>query len=91
VNSLGQVLSEYYSADEDVYIMYGNEDDIYDDKFATSMDGSYTFTNLTLGTYTVFAYSRCDLCPSGDTIVSKTIEITEKKKDYVIEDLNILK
>jgi len=91
VNSLGQVLEEFYSADEDVYIMYGNEDDIYDDKFSTSHDGSYTFTNLTLGTYTVFAYSRCDLCPSGDTIVSRTIEITEKKKDYVIEDLNILK
>lgn len=91
VNSLGVVLAEYYSADEDVYIIYGSEDDIYDDKFATSHDGSYNFTNLTLGTYTVFAYSRCDLCPSGDTVVSQTIEVTEKKKDYVIEDLEIYK
>ena len=91
VNSLGVVLVEYYSADEDVYIMYGNEDEIYDDKFATSADGSYKFSNLTLGTYTLFAYSRCDLCPSGDTIVSQTIEVTEKKNNYIIEDLKILK
>lgn len=91
VNGLGQVLSEYYDADRDVYIMYGNDDYTYDDKFTTSFDGSYQFTGLLQGNYTVFAYTRCDACPSGDTISSIEIEITEKNQVYQLEDLIIYK
>jgi hypothetical protein len=90
-NSLGQVLEEYYAPDYDVYLIYGNEDQTYDDKFATSSDGSYKFSNLLPGTYSVFAYTRCDLCASGDTIVSQTIEITESKTNYALEDLTVYK
>ena len=91
INSLGQVLNEYYDADKSVYILYGDQDKIYDDKFSTSYDGSYSFSHLNLGKYTVFTYSRCDSCVSGDTIVSITIEITEKKKEYVLDDLIVYK
>ena len=90
-NALGESLTEYYAMDYDVYINYGTADETYDDKFATSLDGSYKFSNLTLGTYKVFAYTRCDLCPSGDTVVTKTIEITEKGKEYNIENLVVYK
>ncbi|UKN00533.1 hypothetical protein K6119_12400 [Paracrocinitomix mangrovi] len=90
-NVLGQILAEYYEADRDVYILYGDDDEIYDDKFATSYEGSYQFTNLLPGKYTVFAYSRCDACASGDTIVSQTVDITEKGTTYTLEDLVIYK
>ena len=55
-NGLGQVLDEYYVADKDVYIMYGNDDNIYDENFSTSFDGSYEFKGLRPGTYTIFTY-----------------------------------
>jgi hypothetical protein len=91
VNALGVVLEEYYDMDRDVYIIYGEDDKTYDDKFSTSYDGSYEFTNLNLGKYTVFAYSRCDACPSGDTIESITIDVTEKGKEYMLDDIVIYK
>ena len=91
VNGLGQVLNEFYDADRDVYIIYGTEDETYDDKFATSHDGSYEFNGLNIGTYKVYSYTRCDLCPSGDTITSIEVEITEKDKIYQLEDLVIYK
>ncbi|MEO9533585.1 MAG: hypothetical protein ABJG68_01195 [Crocinitomicaceae bacterium] len=90
-NSLGDTLAQYYAPDYDVYFIYGTEDLTYDDKFSTSYDGSYTFTNLTPGSYTVFAYSRCDLCASGDTAVSMTFDITEKKSAIELEDLVVFK
>lgn len=90
-NSLGDTLAQYYAADYDVYMIYGEDDLVYDDKFSTSYEGSYTFTNLTPGSYTVFAYSRCDLCASGDTAVSATFEITEKKTATTLDDLVVFK
>ena len=41
VNGLGEVLTEYYDPDRTVYILYGEDDNVYDDKFDTSFDGSY--------------------------------------------------
>lgn len=90
-NVFGDTLAEYYAPDRDVYIVYGGEDPIYDDKFSTSYDGSYAFHNLTKGNYKIFAYSRCDTCASGDTIVSKTVVVSEKKTNYQLEDLVVYK
>lgn len=90
-NSLGDTLDQYYAPDYDVYIIYGDEDQTYDDDFSTSYDGSYRFTHLTPGTYTIFAYTRCDLCGGGDTAVSQTIEITEKESKIMLDDLVVYK
>lgn len=90
-NSLGDTLDQYYAPDYDVYIIYGDEDMTYDDKFSTSYDGSYRFTHLTPGTYTVFAYTRCDLCGGGDTAVSQVIEIAEKESKIMLDDLVVFK
>lgn len=86
VNALGQVLDEYYVADKDLYIIYGDGDLVYDDKFSTSFDGSFEFKNLTKGKYTLFTYSRCDICPGGDEAITMTVEITENKQNIVLED-----
>jgi hypothetical protein len=89
-NVLGQTLAEYYAADKDVFILYGDNDKIYDDKFSTSYDGSFKFDNLVKGSYTVFAYTKCDTCASQqDTIVKKTIEITDNKEAINIGDLTV--
>ena len=89
-NVLWQSLDSAYATDKDVYIIYGTDDNIYDDKFKTSYDGSYEFKNLTAGTYTVFAYSRCQNC-TEDTVSTIQFEITEKKSKIELEDLRIYK
>ena len=43
--------------DEDVFIIYGNDRSTHDDDFKTSFDGSYKFSFLQKGDYTLFAYS----------------------------------
>jgi len=45
-------------ADEDVYIIYGDKDEIFDDNIKTNYDGTFKFTNLRGGDYKVFAYSK---------------------------------
>lgn len=91
INGVGDTIGEYDGMDEDVFIIYGDADNTYDDKFACSYDGSYRFDYLTPGTYKVFAYSRCDTCDDGVKPVFKTVEVTEKKTEYTVPDLNILK
>ncbi len=92
LNSTGlDTLDEYYIMDEDVYIIYGNETNTYNDKFSTSFDGSYRFDNLTEGKYTIFSYSRCLTC-SGEVEEKKiVIDITDKKTVYPAQDIIILK
>ena len=48
---------EYDAPDYDVYIIYGEKDNIYDDKLKTNYDGTFEFKNLREGTYRVFAYT----------------------------------
>jgi len=45
-------------ADEDVYIIYGDEDEFFDDNTKTNFNGNFKFSNLRKGTYKIFAYSK---------------------------------
>jgi hypothetical protein len=54
--ALAQTVS-YPGATEDVYIVYGTQDNIFDDKVECNPDGSFSFNFLFPGTYTVFAYN----------------------------------
>lgn len=47
----------FAAVDEDVYIIYGGDKNVYDDDFQTSFDGSYEFKYLQNGNYRLFAYS----------------------------------
>ena len=89
LNAAGETVGEYYAMDQDVFIIYGDSDATYNDKFATSYDGSYVFNNLVEGTYTLFVYSKCDTCQSGQEVFTKTVEITEKKQLITVEYLII--
>ena len=65
-------LAYYYHADEEVYIIYGDEDNYYDDSYETSFDGSFRFENLRKGTYTVFIYSDCESDTTGLAVINQS-------------------
>ncbi len=72
------VQGEYDGADEDVYIIYG-DDVTYGDKISAGPDGRFEFKYLRKGTYTVYVYSK-DSTLAGKHAVSKVIEITGRKQ-----------
>lgn len=90
-NAEGQLTSEYYAPDEDVYIVYGGASSFHDDNYKTSYDGAFRFQNLTVGDYRIFVYSRCDSCASGLTTVIKDVVISSNGEDVILDDLVINK
>ena len=68
-DAFGEIVQEYYAAEERVFIIYGEEDNVYDDDFRTSFDGSFKFDFLTKGSYKIFVYEDCLSCPSGERAV----------------------
>ncbi len=90
-NGSGVLQSEYYLADEDVFIIYGDNENYYDDSYKTSFDGSFRFQYLRKGTYTVFVYSDCDTCDSGIEAISQSVEITENDQDIILDDFEVRK
>ncbi len=93
LNILGDTISRYAAADQDVFIIYGNEDTFYDDNIKTSYDGSFKFPYLQKGKYTVFVYEDCPTsdCPSGKKEILRTIEITKKKQTVDLDTIDIRK
>ena len=76
----GFLVGSYGALEERVYIVYG-ENEIYDDVIRTNYDGQYQFNYLYPGDYTLFAYSDCDTCISGEKVVLQTVEITDRGQD----------
>ena len=90
-NSSGVFQGEFYSPDEDVYIIYGEDDNYYDDSYKTSFDGSFRFQYLRPGTYRIFVYSDCLSCPSGTEEMMQTVVISKNNEDIVLDDFEIRK
>jgi hypothetical protein len=65
--ALAQTVS-YPGATEDVYIVYGTQDSIFDDKIECNHDGTFSFNYLFPGTYTVFAYN--EVFNTGNSITN---------------------
>jgi len=86
LDSDGELKEEYFLPDERVFIIYG-DNTIYDDDTRTHFDGSFQFKYLYKGKYTIFAYSKCDDCPSEIEPIMKTFEITEKGQVYDLDTL----
>jgi hypothetical protein len=92
-NSNFTILTEkYYATNEDVFIIYGNEQ-IYGDKTSTTYDGTYRFDYLREGKYTIYAYSEdsANYPTQHEIPVIIEIEISGKNKEIVAEDIVILK
>jgi hypothetical protein len=71
----GMNQGEYDAPDYDVYIIYGDENDIYDDDMKTNFDGTFEFKNLRAGNYRVYAYTIDGNEESGVKAVFKSAEI----------------
>lgn len=86
------LIGQYYAPEEDVYIIYGDEE-IYNDRFRTNYDGSFRFEYLRKGKYTVFAYSEVpeSIDPSGVKAIMKVVEITDNDQHIRVEDIVIKK
>jgi hypothetical protein len=90
-NNAGQLIATYPAQDEDVFIIYGQDNTTYSDKVSTSFDGTYRFDNLTPGIYKLFSYSKCNTCDSGQKEEIIQVEITENKQVIIAPDLVIEK
>jgi len=75
------LINEYDAPDEDVYLIYGEDDTFYDDDVKTSYDGTFEFKYLQKGSYQLFVYQDCNSCPSGKEAVIVDVEITDNKSE----------
>src|SRR5688572_889040 len=83
------VQGEYPGADEDVYIVYG--DDIsYGERIRSGPDGKFEFKYLREGKYSIYVYSE-DTTLSGNSVVLVETEITDKKQTIDVDTLHIKK
>ena len=74
-DNTGANQGEYDVPDYDVFIIYGDDDDIYDDDMKTNFDGTFEFKNLRQGNYRIFAYTVDANEASGVKPVFKSAEL----------------
>ncbi len=74
---------EYDAPDYDVYIIYGEDDNIYDDDMKTNYDGTFEFKNLREGSYRLYCYTLDLNEPSGKSPVFKAITISGNEEGSV--------
>lgn len=82
----------YPSADEDVYIIYGN-DRSYSERVRTNYDGVYEFKYLRPGDYTIYAYSKDSTLTLVSEMVAviRKVTITENKQSVEAEEIKIFR
>jgi len=75
------LLNERPAKDEDVFIVFGNDDVIGDDS-NTSFDGSFSFEYLFEGSYSVFYYSEDTLSDSNEEMEEIITVDIDKNEEY---------
>lgn len=87
-NNSGVYISSFDAQDYDVYIVYGSDDNVIDDRVRTSYDGTFEFNYLREGSYQIFTYSKCFTCQNGqDSVVKTTVNIDSKKATIDLGEL----
>ena len=87
-DSTGFLEDEYYPGEWSVYIIYG-DDEIYSDRMDTHYDGTYKFTSLYPGNYSIFTYSKCFTCP-GEFEVKRVDVQLDRNEDLLLEDIVVI-
>ncbi len=76
------MMYEYPGLDEDVFIVYGNQNG-YGDKVSTDLNGNFEFKYLRKGTYTIYSLSdtlQSSTVSNNQFPVAAKIQITDKKQ-----------
>lgn len=89
MSSVGTVITQYPATNEDIFIIYGDENTFYDDRERTSYDGSFEFRYLQPGKYQIFTYEECPSCPGGKKEIHLETEITSKKSVVNLDTIYI--
>lgn len=89
-NSFTTFIGEGYAQDKEVYIIYG-DDVTYGERVRTNFDGTFEFTYLRKGHYTVYTYSKDSTLtsPSGDVPVLIEFDIADKDEILILPDIEI--
>lgn len=90
-NTSDSVIDSYPKTNEDVFIVYGEGNTVYNDKVSTSFDGSFKFDYLEKGKYTVYYYEDCATCPEGHQVKLLTPEITKNKSTVELGSIDVKK
>jgi hypothetical protein len=88
-NHVGNAVFEYPAADQDVYLIYGNENSFYDDDIKTSFDGSFEFRYLQKGDYQLFVYEEDNAEPSGTSEILIPINASESNQIITLDTIYI--
>ena len=88
-NHVGNAVFEYPAADQDVYLIYGNENSFYDDDIKTSFDGSFEFRYLQKGDYQVFVYEEDNAEPSGTSEIIIPINASDNNQIITLDTIYI--
>jgi hypothetical protein len=86
---VGTIIFEYPAADQDIYLIYGNENSLYDDDIKSSYDGSFEFRYLQKGNYQVFAYEDDNSVASGMSEVIVDVSATENNQVIILDTIYI--
>ena len=89
-NTTGELVAEYYGADREVFILYGDEQTPFE-RVITGAEGYYEFPNLIPGDYVVYAFSDCNNCPGEITPSEIEASIASKGAATTIEDILVEK
>ena len=89
-DSYTTLISEYAAADQEVYIIYG-DDLSYSERIRSSYNGIFEFRYLRPGKYRIFVYSKdsTGTSPSGISPVIREIEVNNKNRNVELPRFNI--
>ncbi|MBN1768146.1 MAG: hypothetical protein JXR50_07270 [Prolixibacteraceae bacterium] len=77
--------------EQEIYLTYNNED-FYCERIRTQGDGTFVFSNLLIGKYTIFVYSEdVETGDSDDVVIEVEVEISHPGQTIKIEDDIIIK
>ena len=88
LDSDGFLQDEFFGPEWPVYIVYG-DDEIYSDRMDTHYDGSFRFSSLFPGNYTIFAYSKCFTCPGEFEVVKVEVSL-DRGEDIFLDDIVVI-
>ena len=86
INKDSPVLDTIKAVDEDVYIIYGDDEQV-SDKVVTNQDGTYCFDYLRKGDYTILVYTRDPEKGDVKFPVEKKVSISGRKDEVDVEDI----